>query len=202
MPATEMEIIIPHVPDAGPVTAVKNVLIQSSLAQLQDNAHYERYRKLIDPKVLEELTANLGPGWVPIALADQHYAACDLLNLTTDEIANMGNRVGDRVQERALVAPKAERASDFDLWTEAVRPLHRVWPRIYQGGSVQIVKVAPKTQQCELRGFSLVRHRYFRTATLSAMSAAHAAMGARIESTKVLRHDAASGELVMRMSWS
>ena len=37
MTVTDREIVIRHVPDAGPVTAVKNVLLQSSLTQLQDN---------------------------------------------------------------------------------------------------------------------------------------------------------------------
>jgi hypothetical protein len=199
----EREIVIAHDPNAGPVTAVKNVLLQSSLGQLQQNGYYDRYKQLIQPRTLEQLESSLGPGWIPVELADAHYAACDKLNLTNDEILNLGNRVGARVQETALVsAAKTAPTSGFDLWTEHIRPLHRVWGRVYQGGSVQVVKLGERVMQTEFRGFGMSRHRYYRTATLSAMAAAHAAMGARIESMKVISYDAATGEFVVRMGWA
>jgi hypothetical protein len=203
MSALEREIIIPHTPESGPVTAVKNVLLQTSLTQLQDNGYYDRYAKLVDQKVLQELASSLGPGWIPIAIADAHYAACEALNLTTEEISRMGTRVGGRVQETALVsAAKGRPGPDFDLWTDAIRPMHRMWPRIYQGGSVQIVKLAPKVQECQMLGFGLVRHRYFRQASLTVITATHAAMGALIDSSKIMSFDAAQGELTVRLSWA
>jgi hypothetical protein len=203
MSATEREIIIPHTPESGPVTAVKNVLLQSSLTQLQDHGYYDRYARLVDPKVLQELASSLGPGWIPVEIADAHYAACEALKLTTDEISRMGARVGGRVQETTLIsAAKTRPNPDFDLWTEAIRPMHRVWARIYQGGSVQIVKLAPKVQQCQLLGFGLVRYRYFRQATLTAISTTHAAMGALIDSSKIMSFDPAQGELTVRLSWA
>jgi hypothetical protein len=197
------EIVISHALGAGPVTAVRNVLIQASLTQLQDNGYYARYTKVLDKEVLQLLLASIGPGWTPLTLADAHYAACDAMNLSSEEILKMGTRVGGRVQETLLVsASRAPPRADFDLWAEAVAPLNRVWPRLYQGGSVQIVKLGPKIEQVEFRGFGLVRHRYYRHATASAMSATHAAMGALIESAKIISYDAALGELAIRLSWA
>jgi len=45
-------IVVAHSTDSRPVTAVKNMLIQASLGQIQNAGFYERYSKLIEPQVL------------------------------------------------------------------------------------------------------------------------------------------------------
>ena len=198
--SSSREIIVPHSPDAGPVTAVRNVLIQSSLATLRANDYFERYEKLIAPSVLEQLQASVGPGWLPIALADAHYAACDSLMLTQEELAKLGSGVGARVQETTLVSSaKRSRPADFDLWSLG-DALHRMWARNNRGGSVQVVKVGPCEKLLEMRGFSLTRHRYYRYATLAVIAACHEAV-APISSVKIESYSPKSNELVVRVSW-
>src|SRR6476660_3061698 len=102
------EIIIPHDPAAGPVTAVRNFLIQASLAELKANGHYERYARLIAPDVLAELSASLAPGWIPMDLALRHYEACENMKLDATEFAAMGKHVGDRVRDVVSLAKRGK----------------------------------------------------------------------------------------------
>jgi hypothetical protein len=195
------EIFIPHDPAAGPVTAVKNLLIQSSLAQLKANDHYERYVTMIAPNVLEDLLARMAPSWIPVELAMAHYEACENLNLNIDETAAVGTSVGDHLQNTTLVSrAKKVRAEDFDVWG-AYSQMYRMWARLYQGGSVQVVRLGPKTQLIEQRGFPMNRFRYFRQAQVAAFAAAYEALGVELSCVKVERHSPARDEVAFRVAW-
>jgi hypothetical protein len=196
------EIVIPHQPGVRPVTAVRNVLVQASLTQLKTLGHYERYTNLIAPRLLEELLSRLAPGWIPVELALAHYEACENLALRREEFDAMGAGVGDRVQDTLLVSPaKKAREADFDLW-QAIHALHRVWPRVFQGGSVQVVKVGPKEMLVEEQGFVVSRYHYYRLSHVAALCAMYAALGTRVTLAKVASYDPASDELVVRVGWA
>jgi hypothetical protein len=195
------EVIIPHDAAAGPVTTVRNVVVQFSIAQLKEHGLYERYAQAISPRVLEELLSHLAPGWIPVELVLAHYDACEKLGLSTEELTKLGARTGDRLQETSLVSvAKKVRSPDFDLWS-AVGALYRMWARLYQGGSVQIVRLAPKIKVLEQRGFPMNRYAYFRQAQLGAVSSSYTALGARVSSLQLTSYDADKGEAVMRLTW-
>jgi len=199
--AEPREIVIPHDPAAGPLTAVRNVMIQASLSELKAHGHYERYARLIDPSTLEQLLASVAPSWIPVDLALAHYAACERLSLTSDEFAAMGGGVGDRVQDTVLVShAKKVRETNFDLWA-AVDSLHRMWPRVFQGGSVQIVKVGPKEKLLEQRGFVLNRFYYYRQSHVAALCATYAALGTHVTSARVVSYSQSRDEMVVRVAW-
>ena len=201
--AETREIVTPHDPAAGPVTAVRNMILQASLAQLRASGHYDRYATLIDLQVREQLLAmSIAPGWIPIELVLAHYEACDNLMLTREQFAEMGAAVGERIQETALVSPaKKTRDADYNPW-DAVGPLQRMWARLYQGGSVQVVRAGPKTKLLEQRGFQLSRYNYYRQAQSAALKAVHAALGTQNLETKVESYSPARDELVIRVSWT
>jgi hypothetical protein len=195
------EVVIPHDPKAGPVSAVRNVLLQSSLGNLKASGYYDRYVQLIAPELLAQLLSSLGPGWIPVELASAHYEACENLMLSARELAKVGSQVGDRLQETALVSSaKKARDADFDLW-EALSSLHRMWGRLYQGGSVQVVKLGAREKLLELRGFSLTRFHYFRQATLTAIGASYSALGPRMTSVRIQSYSPKTHEMVVRSSW-
>lgn len=202
-PAETREILVPYDLSAGPLTAVRNVILQASLAQLRSNGHYERYSTLIAPFVLEQLLAmSLAPGWIPIELALAHYEACDNLMLTREQSTLQGQAVGESVHEMALVSPaKKTRDPSFDPWS-VEGPLQRMWPRLFQGGSVQTVKVGPKAKLMEERGFRLNQYHYYRQAHLAAVTATHRSLGISELQTKVESYSPARDELVIRVSWS
>jgi hypothetical protein len=202
MEAGGREIIIPHDPSAGPVTAVRNVVVQSSLTHLKANGYYDRYVTLIAPHVLEQLSSSVGPSWIPIALVLAHYEACENLMLSADELNKAASQTGDRLQETALVSPaKRARPADFDLWT-GIAALHRMWGRLYQGGSVQFVKLGPKEQMVEVRGFPQNQFSYYRKGQLTVIATSYAALGAQITSIKLASYSPKSGEVAIRISWA
>jgi hypothetical protein len=57
--------MIAHDLTAGPVTAIKNLLIQSSLVELKSHGHYERYAHLMAPDDLDTRQLSFAPGWTP-----------------------------------------------------------------------------------------------------------------------------------------
>jgi hypothetical protein len=200
-PPVGREIIIPHVADIRPCTAIRNVVIQSSLAQLQEEGHYERYLQHIDPQKLEELKATFAPGWTPIALAHAHYRACEDIGLTQDEIVRLGQRIGWKLHETTLIhAAKRNPSMDFDLW-EAAGALYRVWARTYEGGSCQVVKLGPKDKLVELKAFSLTRYRYYRIAQLHGIGSAYQRFGVKLETLKLVNYDPTGDELTFRFTW-
>jgi hypothetical protein len=115
-------------------------------------------------------------------------------------VHGLGERVGERIQGTLLVAAKNKRAEDIDLWN-AEGPLHRVWARTYQGGSLQVVKLGPKLKLVETRGIVLNRYHYYRKASLAVLRAAHAALGAEISAVEMERYDEANDEFVVRFAW-
>jgi hypothetical protein len=201
MSSTQREIIYRHLADARPCSAVRNVVIQSSLAMLEEEGHYQSYLKHIDPKKLDELRSTLAPGWTPIALAHAHYQACDDLALTQDEIARLGQRIGQKLHDTTLVhSGKRNPGADFDLW-EATGALYRTYARTYEGGSLQVVKLGPKDKLLELRGFSLSRHRYYRIAQLHGIAAGYQSFGVRLETMKIISYNPTADELTFRFTW-
>jgi hypothetical protein len=195
------EIIHSHLPEIRPCSAVRNVVLQSSLTMLEEEGHYERYVKLMDPKKLEELRSTLAPGWIPIALAHAHYQACDDLGLTEDEIARLGQRIGLKLHETMLVhSGKRNPGADFDLW-EATGALYRTYARTYEGGSLQVAKLGPKDKLLELKGFSLSRHRYYRIAQLHGIASGYQSFGVRLETKKIVSYNPTADELTFRFTW-
>lgn len=195
------EILIPHEVGFRPTVAVRNTVIQASLAELREAGYFDRYAKNIDPSALGELESNMGPSWVPIELADVHYAACEAMQLDDEELRRVGEAVGIRVRQTSIIVPDRSPTTPVDVWPIS-HQLHRVWKRIYQGGSVQTVKLGPTEELIEFRGFTLNRHHYYRFANLAAISAALEAIGVRIETAKIIRYDAATHEVVIRLVWS
>lgn len=195
------EIIIPHDRAAGPLRAVRNVLLQSSLAELRALGHYERYATLIDRKTLAQLVeASLAPGWIAVELAHAHYDACDRLELTDEQLSAIGDRVGERVQAALLVSlAKKVREPGFDLWSE-IGPLSRMWARVFDGGSVQTSKLGPCDELVEERGFSLFRYDYYRAGHLAVLKASHRALGIDARA-QIVAYDPQNDDLVARVTW-
>ena len=195
------EILVAHDPNAGEVTEVRNLLLQSSLGQLKANGYYDRYVQCIAPSALEQLLSHVAPGWVPVSLAMAHYQACEDMRLSSDELNAMGRSVGERLQETTLVsAAKSHRDDSFDPW-QVEAQLHRMWQRLYRGGSIQVTKLGPKEKSIEQRGFPMNKFHYYRHATVLALSAAHAAVGLQLARVRMHKYDVQTHDIVIRVSW-
>lgn len=200
--AAEREIFIAHLPELQPVTAVKNVLLQVSIAQLKSSGLFEQYEALVDPAVPAQILASLALSWTPIELALAHYGACENMMLRSEQLSGIGGRVGDRLQETSFVsAAKKTQESQVDVWSE-VGAMHRMWARQFQGGSVQVAKHGPNDMSLELRGFRLNKFRYYREAQLAAIGAAYRALGVGILPLKIAYYSASRDELAIRIRWT
>lgn len=195
------QVVIPHRNPIEPLSALRNTLLQSSLTKLRECGFYERYLQHVDPAVLDELSSNLAPGWVRIALAEAHYAACDAMALSDEELTSVGMGVGTRVRETSIVMPgKKSPDQKVDVWPVTPQ-LFRVWSRLYQGGSVQVSQLGPSEELLEFRGFTLNRYRYYRHANVAAIVGAHQAVGVLIQSARLVHYDATTHATMIRLAW-
>lgn len=197
--AQAREIVIPH-GEIVPVSSVKHLLMQASLAQLERAGYLERYAACVDSEVLERLRAGLASEWSPIELAEAHYQACEMMGLSDDELTRLGQRVGDRLQQTSLVAPAVKDGASGAVWA-SFGALYRIWARHYQGGSVQVERPAPNECVLELCGFKLTRFRYYRVGQLGVLRAAFEAIGAEVQSVRVLGYRAAQDEARISIVW-
>lgn len=173
---------------------------QSSVAQLREHGHFDRYCKHIDAKVLQEISTNLAPGCVGLELAEAHYRACDALDLSTEELDRIRQTAGQRIRESALVVSGKNAGMAIDVWAGASQP-HRVWKRLYQGGSVQFAKIAPTERPHRLPRVVLNKFRYFRCANLAGIKGVHEAIGIRVESARIVRYEPTTLELTVHLVW-
>jgi hypothetical protein len=150
---------------SGTCTAVRSTLILASLQALRKRQHYARYLTLLAPSAHDDIKALAAPAWVPMSLAEAHYAACDALSLTVSEMLAIGadaSRV-NAVGVHALIG--LARVGGADVWT-LLDQLPASWRLMYQGGRLQATKAGPKDAKVVVTGNRLARFEYWRTAGL------------------------------------
>jgi len=153
------------------------MLVHSSLADLQQRGLFEQYCALIDPQALASINELIGPGWMPVELAIDHYTARDKLGLGRDEVYAAGVRAGGKMGEALLVAGSQLGAHvERSPWT-IVNAFSRLGRRLYEGGSSQFVKLAENKLLIEYRGNPLFALGYYRTAHTGFMHQTFASAG-------------------------
>jgi hypothetical protein len=195
------EIRIPHAPDAGPVTAVKSGLLQASLAQLKAKGVYEGYSALVHPSIPEQILNSLAMSWLPLEVALAHYRACEGLMLSAEKAAEVAAGVGDRVQETTLVGAARKTGESGAKVEPDLRALHRMWARLYQGGSIQVARPGPKQLLVQHRGLVLTQFRYFRQGLVGVSRAQFEAVGVHIITLRVESYSPSRDELNVFISW-
>jgi len=197
----EREIIIPYTPEWRPLSAVRSIVIHSSLNELKALGHFDRYREPMATSAYERLGDYLGPSWVPVELAIAHYEACDSMHLTNAQLEEMGRRVGDRLQGSLLVTlSRTARSAGFTPWL-AMAPIYRMARRTFQGTIAQFVKLGPKELQVEILGNPLMRYQYYRTAYCAATRVAFSVLGTRVAYVKFAGYRTKHDETHVRVSW-
>ncbi|MDB4991182.1 MAG: hypothetical protein JWN04_6360 [Myxococcaceae bacterium] len=158
----EVLIAAPRV--APPWSGVRSTLIQSSLNTLRKRGHYERYLSLVDPNYKQTLLETLAPEWLSPECTDAHYRACDALGLSPDELLQIGEDVGDRIQG-TFIGTLVRRARTVGLNPWVMVPhFERLRERLLQGGGMEVAKTGPKDCAVDMRMLGLCQHAYFRAA--------------------------------------
>jgi hypothetical protein len=196
------EIVVPHDLERGPLVGVRRMLVLSSIAELKDVGLYDRYCACIDGGILTRITEMIGPGWMPVELAQEHYKACDRLQLSDAQVQAMGVRAGEKMSSSLLVAGAqgAHTAGERDPW-ELVGAYSRMGRRIYEGSSTQYVKLGPNKLLLEHVGNPLFSIRYYRTAHASFMRGTFRSLGVDIIDLTYSSYRADKAQIEARLTW-
>lgn len=191
------EIIVPHDLSRGPLVAVRRMLVHSSIAELGAFGFYDRYSQIVDPNSLNRIRELIGPGWMPVELALEHYSACDRLQLSDKAILEAGTRAGDKMGSALLVAgaqPQVE-SKDRSPWP-LLHAFARMGRRIYDGASAQYVKTASNCLRIEYLSNPLFAFHYYRVAHCGFLRHAFRALNVEVDDVTLTpyREDKASIE--------
>jgi hypothetical protein len=153
----EPEELVCELPPKGmPIVALKalrSTVLQSSLESLKDAGHFAAYRAALPQRWVGPLLSAVAGAWVEADAAMAHYKACDTLRLSAEEQYDIGWAGGQKAKQSYLgtVVKLASGAGATNPWT-LMPHIHRVWPRIYQGSGLHIVRTGPKDVRIEVLG--------------------------------------------------
>ena len=198
--ATMKEIVVPHDLSRGPLSAVRRMLVHSSIAELGVLGVYDRYCENIQRVSLDRIKELIGPGWMPVELALDHYTACDKLQLSDDAVFQMGVRAGDKTGSALLVAGAQPRVETKDRapWP-LLQAFARMGRRIYDGASAQYAKIGPNTLLIEYVGNPLFAYHYYRVAHRGFMHQAFRALSVEVHDVSFSPYQAEKAAIDVRI---
>jgi hypothetical protein len=195
------EVLIPHVEPLRPAATIRSTVLQSSLASLRKRGHFDDWYARMDKTYRDQIVESLAPSWMPIEAGLAHYGACEALMLPMSEQVAMGEAVGDRIQGSFLsTLMKSARSAGLNPMILLMQ-FDRLYARLFQGGSIQLVKTGPKDIDIEVRGLPLVRFPYFRIAFTGVVRAGIAFSGVRSAHVKQQSFNADKLAFMMRAAW-
>ena len=185
---------VEHLSAAGAtLVQVRGSLIVSSRRTLHELKLYPRYVVNLPAPLHEPVLYALASSWVPCELALAHYAACDAMELSEQELQS--------VEEQTFLATllRGTRLVGADMRPmAALQNYPRLWDRLLQGGSCKVRQTGPKDATIESRGLPMFRYRYFRFAYVGWIRGAGLMFGHTLY-TRVLRSDDTA--LKIGLSW-
>jgi hypothetical protein len=200
LPGTR-EILIPHDPSRGELKAVRRMLVHSSLAELKALGLYERYTGCVDPQSLGAILDQIGPGWLSTELALAHYRACDDIGINDADVEQLGATAGEKLA-RTLTVPTASSGPESALspWS-LVGAFERLGKRIYDGGSIQYVKLGPMQLSIENIGNPLFSVHYYRVAHLAFMRRSFETLGASVIEARITNYRVSGAMIEVSLAW-
>lgn len=162
---TKLEVIIPFREpraEAPAVTAVRGLLLVSSLQALRACGKFDEYLKRLPAELHEPILTAVTSATVELSIATRHYQACDSLGLTALEMEANGKRVGEKVNASMLATAAAlARGAGVTPWI-GLQAMSRLWARLFDGGNLCILKIGPKDARVIVDKVPLARIEYFR----------------------------------------
>jgi hypothetical protein len=144
-----------------PCTHVRSTLLIGSLRALRTRGHGNAYDAVVNPRVLATISAIGVPQWLPIDIAEAHYAACDALRLSVDEMLKIGAIVAPTAASGVQVIFHTARTTGATPWTVLDRaPTY--WHRMYEGSALAVTRTGPKDATIAIRRNCLARFAYWR----------------------------------------
>ena len=144
-------------------THFRSTWLTASQATLRARGHFARYDGLLAPADRETVLSTVAGMWLPMAIADAHYSACNALDLSTNELLEIGAAATRRANATHLAfVLRMAQGAGVTPWT-ILTQIPRIWSRTFQGGGqVGVVRLGPKDARFEIIGYPLARLRYNR----------------------------------------
>jgi hypothetical protein len=143
-------------------THVRGAWLASSVRSLRAAGVFDRYLEIVSSEYRETLRAPAASEWYPIEMMVAHYTAADALDLSTDEIVEIGRNATAVAHHTVIdVAVKLAVASGATPWT-AIQQLGRLWTRTFVGGGIGVTKLGPKEARLEMVQWPCCANRYVR----------------------------------------
>lgn len=173
--------LVPQYPsgDYPEVKRVRSTLLTASMQGVRHMGWEDRYFAALPPELHDQVRLLTAGEWMPIALGIAHYTACDAMDLSTDEMKEMGRQVSLRTQKTFVGTLGSIAAGAGATPWHIFQHGHRIWGRIFDGGDHIAYKIGPKDIDIVCMGCPLLRIRYFRTS----MGAYYAALAGVVAST-------------------
>lgn len=148
----------------GPIRRVRSTLLCSSVAELRTRGHFEQYRRGLSEATADILVPGVAATWLPVALAVEHYAACERLGMSADEAYEFGATSAERLQhgvlKTAIAVARTAGVSPFTIFAR----YGRFWARHFDGGDLVVARIGAKDVLIDLQGIPLARFAFFRHA--------------------------------------
>jgi hypothetical protein len=158
------EVILPFPARISPVREVRTTVIVSSIGVLRAAGYFERYEASLPADARELLVNAVAGAWFPVDLAVTHYAACDALHLSADQMTAFGRAVFDKTRG-TLLGTMVRMAREVGATPWTVLPhLQRFWDRAYNGGALRVVKTGPKEARGDVVQARMCESLYYRHA--------------------------------------
>jgi hypothetical protein len=181
-------------------THVRSTLLQTSLRMVKSIGSYERWLASVDPLHRDMIIESVAPTWLPIEVGLAHYLACDTFGLDDPALDQIGQTVGEQLQSTWLsAATKMLRTAG--ITSQAAVRFGRFWPRICQGGGLQIALLGPKELNIALCDAVLPRSRYFRGTFVGNVRVAFKLLGTGVLYVKPLPYDEKNDRFTVRVSY-
>jgi hypothetical protein len=129
---------------AGPLTAMRSTVIISLRMALAEAGLFESYAAHLSPRVASELEHSIAGVWLPVQIAEDHYEACDALQLPMrDEIA-IGSAAASRILNALVGTALRLAATAGSTPWGFLQQVGRFWNRAYEGSGLRVTRRGPK----------------------------------------------------------
>ena len=146
----------------GVIRHIRSTVLCSSVTELRARGLFDRYRAIVPDAAAEQILSAVAATWMPIATAEAHFGACELLGVSGNDVFEMGRASGQRLQQSVANAFLLL-ARGVGVTPLAIFPTYaRVWGRHFDGGTVIVERVGPKDVVLAIREQPLMRYAYFR----------------------------------------
>lgn len=145
----------------APCQRVRSTLLLGSLRALRARGHGDAYAASVGQETLALLSSLGGPQWLPIRVAEEHYAACDKMKLTVEEMLHIGAAVAPTSASGVQTVLHAARTTGATPWT-ALQRAPTYWSRMYDGSVLSVRRDGPKDATITIRANALARYAYWR----------------------------------------